>query len=171
MDSAGRKECFMKRKIAFFLCILLLSCLFYGCSKAATSSATAPEDMQSRFQSAYDQMQPQLPEMMEIPPEMVTDYYGIERDDYKAGIFMISLDNMLADEVVMLQAIDSAAADRIETMLNERLQAKADEAESYSPEQYAIITGCKVLRNGETLSLLVSADYSGMVAIYNTEIQ
>ena len=147
-----------KKMICILMALGLL--LLCGCSKPALSTST--EDAGLQFVNAYTKMEPKLPEMMEIPEDMILDYYGIEPADYTASLVRISVDNMLADEVVMMQGADAAAADRIEAMLKGRLQAKADEAESYSPEQYAIIEKCGVIRDGDAVALLVNADYSGL---------
>ncbi|MDO5111972.1 MAG: DUF4358 domain-containing protein [Clostridia bacterium] len=145
-----------------FLLILLGICMLAlgACAKPALETTT--QDAGLLFTNAYTAMEPQLPEMMEIPEDMILDYYGIEPADYTASLVRISVDNMLADEIVLMEGVDDAAADRIEAMLNERLQAKADEAESYSPEQFAIIEKCAVVRDGQSVALLVSADHQSM---------
>ncbi len=158
----------MKKKISILL-IALLSFSLAACSSAPANAPAA--DMGERFLSAYGKIEAQLPEMMEIPEDMISDYYGIDPEDYSASLFRISIDNMLADEVIMLQAKDEDAASRIEEMLNERLNAKAGEAESYSPEQYAVITACKVFRDGTTLAMIVSPEHSEMLSAFQQEIK
>ncbi len=150
----------MQKKMFF---ILLTACALCLSACAAPALETTTQDAGILFNNAYTAMEPKLPEMMEIPENMVLDYYGIEPADYTASLVRISVDNMLADEVVMMEGVDAAAADRIEGMLKERLQAKADEAENYSPEQFAIIGKCGVVRDNQSVALLVSADYDALV--------
>lgn len=152
------------RKKNFMLLLLACALCLCACAKPALETSTLDEGV--RFANAYARMEPQLPEMMELPEDMLLDYYGIEPSDYLASLVRVSVDNMLADEVVMLHGADSAAADRIEDMLNARLQAKADEAQGYSPEQYAIIKKCAVTRDGDCVALLVSADHSSLLQAF-----
>ncbi len=157
----------MKKQMLIALSLLCLCLLLSACSSAPANAPAA--DMSSRFEAVYTKIEANFPEMMEIPQDMVLDYYGIDPADYSAGFFMISVDNMLADEIVMLQAVDGAAADRLEGMLEERLQAKAEEAESYSPEQFAVISACRILRDGQTLALIVSPEFSSMADTFKQE--
>lgn len=145
------------------LSLLLTVCALCLCACAKPALETTTQDAGILFNNAYTAMEPNLPEMMEIPEDMILDYYGIEPADYTASLVRISVDNMLADEVVMMEASDEAAAERIEGLLKERLQAKAGEAENYSPEQFAIISKCGVVRDGQSVALLVSADYQVLV--------
>lgn len=111
-----------------------------------------------------------LPEMMEFPENMVLDFYGIEEADYDQAIFYQSYDSMLADEVVLISAVDDAAASRVEEMLNVRLDAKAEEAKGYSPEQFAIIEKCSVVRDGLYVALIVSPEKDTLIDIFNNGI-
>lgn len=111
-----------------------------------------------------------LPEMMEFPESMVMDFYGIDAADYSDAIFYQSYDSMLADEVVLICAVDDAAAARVEEMLNARLDAKAEEAKGYSPEQFAIIEKCSVVRSGLNVALIVSPEKDTLVEIFQNGI-
>lgn len=146
-----------------------------------TPAENAPEQVPSEpaatveapvFKYLYDEMLAAevLPEMMEFPESMVLDFYGIEEADYDQAIFYQSYDSMLADEVVLISAVDDAAASRVEEMLNARLEAKAEEAKGYSPEQFAIIEKCSVVREGEFVALIVSPEKDTLVEIFKNGI-
>jgi len=110
-------------------------------------------------------------ELMEVPSDMLLDYYGIDTADVSEGIYYISLDNMLADEFVILVAANEDAADRLEEKLQARLERKLDEAEGYSPEQAAIIEKCSVLRDKNYVSLIVSPDFDAIAQAYKDYIK
>ena len=102
------------------------------------------------------------PEMFDAPDSIVLDYYGISATDFDDAVFMMSVDSLLADEIVIVCGVDSEAAEKIEQRLQNRLKTKADEARSYSPEQYAIIDKCEVTREGRWVAMLVSPEADKM---------
>ena len=141
----------------------------------APAEPEAPTGPEAPAQSAggalkgiYDSMASSgvLPEMMSVNEALVTDFYGITPEQYVDAVFYISYDSLLADEVVLLSAADEASADAVEALLNARLNAKAEEADGYSPEQAAIIKACSVTRNGLELALVVSPEAKTLLDIY-----
>lgn len=135
---------------------------------AVPSESEEPSDQSVGFEALYQKMLDAeiLPEMMEFPESMVLDFYGIDPADYTEAVFYQSFDSMLADEVVLVNAVDDAAADRVEEMLNVRLEAKAEEAKGYSPEQFAIIEKCSVIRDGMNVIMIVSPKKDVLVEIF-----
>ncbi len=130
--------------------------------------ADAEAGGESRFAPLYQQMQDLgvLPEMLPLPDTMVTDFYGIDHADYTDGLYYLSYDSLLADEVVLVEATDDAAAKRIEQALENRLSVKAYEAESYAPEQHAVIQRCAVRRNGLSVALIVSPSFEALTELF-----
>lgn len=122
----------------------------------------------SALQALYEQMETSglLPEMTEVPENIVLDFYGFDKTMYADAVFYVSFDSMLADEIVLVTAKDEAAAKEIEALLNVRLEAKATEAKSYSPEQYAIIKKCSVIKDGTRLAMIVGKNGAGLTDIY-----
>jgi hypothetical protein len=107
-----------------------------------------------------------FPPMVNVPEELVLDFYGIEPSWYEEAVFLVARDCLLADEIVLLRARDEETAAEVQSLLDARMSAKADEARSYSPEQYAIIKKGKVLAQGKDLALLVSPDIDNLMALY-----
>jgi hypothetical protein len=71
--------------------------------------------------------------------------------------------------VVLIRAKDEAAAKRILPFLESRMQAKAEEAQNYSPEQYAIIKQGRILSQGVEMALIVSPEVGQLVSLYQGE--
>ena len=67
---------------------------------------------------------------------------------------------------MLIRARDEAAAQRILPLLEGRMQAKAEEAENYSPQQYAIIKEGQILSQGRDLALIVSPQVTQLVQLY-----
>ena len=109
--------------------------------------------------------------MFAAPDSIILDYYGIPSSDYTAAIFMMSVDSLLADEIVIAYAVDPDAAEAINQRLENRLKVKADEARSYSPEQYAVIESCTVTRDGNWVAMLVSPGAEQMRAAFIAAIE
>lgn len=151
----------MKKYVSIlcFLLVMMLSISACGTKPVSADTVNSAE----KFTQAYGKIEASLPEMMEIPEESVLDFYGIEPSEYENALFRLSVDNMLCDEVIFVQAKDETSAGNIEEMLNARLQAKAEEAESYSPEQYEIIKTCHVYRDGLILALIVNSNANEML--------
>lgn len=153
----------MKHRKTTLLLVLSLTLLLGGCAAPASGG---PADPQAALDGICDRLSPLLPEMIALEPETILDYYGIEPGDYTACAVYISADSMLADEAALFYAADEAAAERIEAFLTARLDQKAEEAQGYSPEQYAVIRGCSPLREGQAVALLVNADFEAVKGIF-----
>lgn len=120
------------------------------------------------LQEVFEQMESSelLPDMTPVQKDIVLDSYGFDSEDYTEAVFYQSSDNSLPDEVVLVTANDEEKAEEIEEMLYTRLNTKAEEAQSHSPEHYIIITSCVVERNGSQVALIVSADSEKLTDIY-----
>ncbi len=147
-----------KRLIALAAALLMLT----GCAAPSKAPETA------RPLALYEMMEKAgvLPEMTAVPEGMRLDFYGIDPAWYEEAVFMVSADSLLADEVVLIRARDEAAAQRILPLLEGRMQAKAEEAENYSPQQYAIIKEGQILSQGRDLALIVSPQVTQLVQLY-----
>jgi hypothetical protein len=110
------------------------------------------------------------PEMFAAPDEIILDYYGINASDYTDAVFMMSVDGLLADEIVIVRAVDEEASGKIAERLNKRLKTKADEARTYSPEQFAVIENSMVTRDGLWTAMLVSPEAEKMREAYKNAI-
>lgn len=94
------------------------------------------------------------------------DYYGISADAMDSFAATLCADGITAKEIVLVKAKDEAAAKEVETKLQNRLNARAAEADGYVPEQYAIIKSCEVKRDGVYVRMIISPEASELVRIY-----
>ena len=104
---------------------------------------------------------------MDLASERLLALYGIEEADVLESACFVTMDGVFPDEIVMIKAADSEAADRIESKLNTRLDEIKVQSQSYDPENYAIAQECKVLREGNVVALFMSAKHADMEAIFN----
>ena len=138
----------MKRTITLLLALALVAGLC-----ACGQEAAAP-DMQERF--AAINATEGAPEMAIVPAERYEFLYGIAPEDCVQAIVAVCADSLRADEYWLIEAADSAAADRIEALARTRLEQKAAELESYLPEQFQVVQQAQLLRQGNCVILLVS---------------
>lgn len=133
----------------------------------ANEESNAPPTA-SRLSVIYQKMTRtvELPEMVSLKSALVYDLTGIDLSQYPDSVYYFSVDNMLADEVVLITANDEKSAKEAEKLLKARLSDKATEAKGYSPEQYAIIQRCKVFRDGLEVYMIVSPKADELIKIY-----
>ena len=133
--------------IALLLALLSLS----ACSK---KQEPPKPDLETLYQSMLkiDGM----PDMLRVSADQAEYIFGIMQSDCAGAITAMCADSLQADELWLVDAVDSAAADRIETLAKERLAQKGEETRDYLPDQYLVVQKGKVIRSGDRVCLLVS---------------
>ena len=151
----------MKKLICLTAIIAVLSIMLCACGQAAKPLSEVFEQMKTDYN---------ITDMMEF--DSVDDFsrYGIAADDieeYAGGINKSGVDQ---EEIVLIRATDSDAAERIRTSLENRLESKKNETKNYNPEQYAIMEDCTVDVDGNYVSLIISENADAMKADYKKAI-
>ena len=72
-----------------------------------------------------------------------------------------------AQEIVLVEAVDEAAASVIQEKLENRLSARMAESKDYLPDEYTIISDCEVVRDGLCVRLIIHAQEDALVEQYN----
>lgn len=106
------------------------------------------------------------PELYRVSAEKAENHYGVAEADCVSAIIAICSDNLLADEIWLVEAKDEAAAKRVYEAAEYRLKEKAEETESYLPEQYKVVKAAKLVRNGNYVALFISPDAESMVKLF-----
>ena len=75
------------------------------------------------------------------------------------------------DEIVLIEAADSAAAGRVKTALEARLEIKKNEMRDYLPDEYAVIAKCGVRQDGTLVAMIVSPDEKEISGAYQEGIR
>jgi len=158
------------KKILSLGLMLIMALSLAACSATAKPTATAAPVVLSDIYTEMTQ-KAKLPAMQAVTGSMILDYYGIAAADIKQSTVYISQSSILADEIAMFEAVDSDAAARIKQKLDARHDSKAEEANNYSPEQYAVIMKCPVVQNGNFVSLLVASDNVTVDNVYKEYIK
>lgn len=109
-----------------------------------------------------------MPEMLLLDADMMLDLTGVKSADCKQAVIYICGDGLRTDEIWLIEAADQASLAGLKSLVQARLDFKADESESYSPEQYAIVQKAQVIENGLYLAVLVSPEVDTLAANYKT---
>ena len=99
--------------------------------------------------------------------DLLLSFYGINEADAKQYVAYVSSISTQVDEIVMFEAVDSEAADRIKTALQTRYDSQYSANKNYLPDQAAIIKECEVSQNGNYVRMFISPDAGTMVSVYN----
>lgn len=167
------KETAMK-KIIVTVMLLALLC---GCGAQAPAQestepsveTTAPATL--NIAALYTQLEALgMPEMVELDEGLRLDLYGIRSEEVKQVKVVICTENLRADELWLIEAVDAQAAEHIKTLAEGRIKQKDAESITYSPEQNAIVKKSVVLVEGNFLFFICSPDVDKMVDVVNTAL-
>ena len=148
----------MKRITALLLALSLL--LLVGCSGGAAKTADLAA-VKTSLEGQFD-----LTGMMALSEDDLLDMFGIKMDDVKQYVALGAKTSTSADEILLFEAKDKDAAARVREKVDNRYQAKLNEAKDYLPDEYAKIKACKVEASGNFISLIVSSDAEAMTKTY-----
>lgn len=163
----------MNRKIQ--ICLLLAVCLLIlcACTGSPAQPATEPAETQAvcvDLPQLYSQMAQKLPQMIEMDQDMMLDYCGIDAQKCVQAVVTMNYNGLETDEIWLLEAVDGAAADALEEMAQLRLKMKAEETETYAPDQYAVVQKAQLLRQGNYLALIVTPEAAALSEMFNTAL-
>ena len=71
----------------------------------------------------------------------------------------------------MIEAKNAEAASRVEAALNEKLNSLVNYSTSYSPEKAEQVKACKVTKDGNFVSLIVTDNAESVVQTYQNSIK
>ena len=160
----------MKRIIAVVCIVLALGLMMSACGDSSSSKGGAGIQVDVPLQDIFNEVKAEVkfPEMIEYTSaDQLDRRYGITEDmidDYAGGIEAASV---TTNEIVLVKAKDDAAADDIETKLQNRLDVLLKQSRNYLPEQAAVIEKCKVDRNDRLIALIISPDAEKITESYH----
>lgn len=156
----------MKRFAAAALSLLLVPGL------AACSGGGDKADFEMDVQQVYGELTalPDMPAMIELPEDKALDFLGLDYSKCSQAVTAICAVNIQADEIWLVEAKDGSSAAEIEELARSRVQQRMEEFKGYSPEQYQVLEGAAILREGNYVVLLVSQDTQELKAAFNKAV-
>ena len=153
------------KKVLSVLCVAVLSlCALCSCGAKEADLTQVMADINAKYDTK------ELTAVTDVND--LKTYYQIEPADVKQFAAEINENSSDAPvEIVMVEAVDSSAAQRVSSKLTNRYNSIYNMYASYSAEQLDLIKNCSVTTDGNYVSMIVSKDSSGMLEIYNKAIK
>ncbi len=104
---------------------------------------------------------------MDIPTERLLDLYGISAESVKTSACFITMGSAFPDEIIMVEAVDTSAANEIAQKLENRLADVTNQAQNYDAESFALFQKCKVQHSGVYVALFISAKAEQMQKLFD----
>lgn len=149
----------------------IFATLLSACLLLSLVACGGGEEKTMDMASTYEKLTQaaQLPDMLELPEDLILDLCGIKAEDVNQCKVVICEDSLRTDEIWLVEAKDEEGAKTIEALAQNRLKAKAEESITYSPEQYAVVEKAQLIRTGRFVALLVSPDVEALSAAFRAE--
>ena len=112
-----------------------------------------------------------IADYIEVPAENLSNVYGIDAAQVvNAAAFNAMTGGAFPEEVVMVQAVDEAAAADIAAKLEGRLTSIADQAASYDPASLELAESCDVVTSGVYVGLFFTNHYDAMSSAFQSAV-
>ncbi len=171
----------MKKFLSFILVILCVCslCLLSACGDDSETNTKTTASQDAEIPAAdvvLSDVLAKINQKFSITKELViaiesTDdlelFYNINPSDVKQFAAQTAVNTATdIDEIILVEAVDSDAAQRVYDALVNRYNSQKDLCASYSAELLAIIEKCSVERNGNFVTLIMSSDAKAITEYY-----
>ena len=156
------------KAIRIFVAAILLVLMLTACGNAVPAAGEAKEQVD--LKTLRESIEAVYPKMMEVEGEMRLNFLGIREEDCAQCVTLLCDDGMKTDELWLIEAADDAAMERLTKLAQQRMEAKAQETESYAPDQYEIVQQGKVLTSGRYLALIVTPEAEAAAKLFDEAV-
>lgn len=108
---------------------------------------------------------------MDLDADAISSFYYVDSADIKQAAGFVVAAGTFPHEAVMIEAVDSAAADRIEKLLKTKHEAFLTQSKGYDASNTALAQKCKVERYGNHISMFLTPDFEVMKTIYTKYVK
>ena len=169
----------MKKFFAVIMCILMVMSLA-ACSQSTEEETTAPPvettqsgagstnapavvgtGLKNKMVAEFD-----LKDPIVLDNSKLLDQYGITEDTIASQSSFIVLTGVFPAEIIMIEAVNEAAAKDVEAKLQSRLDNLKQQSQSYDADSYAIASACEVETEGNYVALFFSEHNEAMVDMF-----
>lgn len=148
-----------QRTTALILSLLLILGL------TACGSKEVTVDLNEVRAEMLETQNPEEPWMLET--DALKNLYGIEAEDVAQSASYVTMSGTFPDEVILVQAVDEKAAERIQSALSARLSEVMVQSQNYDPDNYAAAQKCTVSVAGTYVALILSPDQESLRSVYD----
>lgn len=154
--------------------VLLGILVVLGLAGCGNSETETEEPVESKtLEEVYTQMieEAELPEMLRLEDDYITNYYGAELDTLEEYVFAVPEDALLAETIIMVKMKEGESTDAVKKLLENLIKQKKLELENYLPEQYKIVEKSEIVTTGDYIYLLISSKQEALNEIASTYIK
>ncbi len=174
----------MKKFFAILMCITMVMSLV-ACSQSTeeettaapvdTTAATADTSVEAQAPATATELGALKDKMIaefgikdpiDLDNSKLLDQYGITEDTIASQSSFIVMTGVFPAEIIMVEAVDEAAAKDIEAKLQARLDSLKQQSQSYDAESFAIASACEVETEDNYVALFFSEHNEGMVELF-----
>lgn len=151
----------MKRVLCLIM-MIITGVVFAGCSGGGSGKnydiQKAGGEITAQIESAS--------QMTKVNDDILSAFYGIDTADVDDYFALISTDSTNQDEVIMIEAKDSEAFDRVLEKVQTRYDSKYAQTKDYLPDEAKKIEECSVESDGRFVWMFISNDAGKMEEIF-----
>ncbi len=147
----------MKRIFSLAAAIVICVSIMTGCNSSSVDLSEIMTKLNTDYNLSLDEFE---------SVDDLNTYYNIDVNDVKQFSAENDKANDSPKEIVFVEAVDSDAAARVEEALTERYNSVYRTYSSYSPEQLDMVKSCKVTKDGNFVSLIISDNATEMLEVY-----
>ncbi len=150
----------MKKITAIILAALMLMGVLAACGGSSNSGASVDlNTVMTGVNTAFG-----MSDMKTVSSaDDLNRYYQVDKNDVKSFAAEMTTNSSLYTEVVLVEAVDSAAADRVKAALDKHLSTQLSDAKSYHADQVALIESCSAQQAGNYVFLVISDKFNDIV--------
>ncbi len=152
----------MKKVISIVSVVVLCLAIFAGCGSKEVNLSDAMTKINADYMISLQTLD---------SADDLNKYYNIDTADVKQFAAEIDSNNDAPVVIILVEAVDSAAADRVEAALTTYYNSMVSIYGSYTPDKLDMVKSCSVTKDGNFVSLIVSDNAEGMLEIYNSYIK
>lgn len=158
------------KKIASLLIVIAMLFAFASCGDSETPVAPIEINCTDSLGNIYQKIAEEIPmnyEKFNLTSNDMIDYYGISTDKIAE---MIAVQDACGykDEIVMIKAVNSDAAEEIADLLGQHIAYQKDSMKDYDAAQYQILEKSAVDIKGEYVAMFISSSQNRMLEIYDS---
>lgn len=154
----GSGEDTVKVRKILVVCLALIG--LTACS-AGKAQLPEPDKLYEEIRSSVE-----LPAMTDVADYMLEANTGITPEEYDGAVYYIPDEGMAPDQIIIVKAKDEAGAAGIEEKLSAWLTYQEEGSRMYLTEYMPLFQAGVVRRDGQMVSLIVSAQADEIVKVY-----
>ena len=152
----------MKKILCTVLALTALLCCFSSCDGNDGPKEVNVNDVYNEVAAAIT-----VPDFIELTETDIVDYVAVNTADLKQIKVQISAEAISADQIVICEAVDAAAADRVKAAFTAYLNSVKNSFKNYLPSEFAKMENIEVQKSGNYIYYAVTSELDKVNSIFD----